>query len=689
VAIPTPEYPQTRADDVVETLHGVAVADPYRWLEDPDSAETEAWVSAQNEATFAYLRQLPARERIRARLEQLWDYPRHGVPGRKGGKLFYTKNDGLQNQDVYHWRAETGGDEHVLLDPNALSADGTVALTGAAVSEDGKLLAYGLSEAGSDWQTWRVREIESGVDRADELKWVKFSGASWTHDHQGFYYSRYDEPAPEAPTERALYFQKLYYHRLGTSQSEDVLVYERPDEKEWGFGGQVSDDGRYLVIHVWKGTDPKNGIFVRDLQDPQGRPVELLNEFDAAYEFVDSDGSLLWFRTDLDAPRGRLIQIDLRHPERGQWRELVAEAEDTLEHVGVLGDRFVLSYLHHAHSRIALHTFDGTWEADVPLPGVGTVLGFGGRRSERDTWYAFSSFVSPSVIHRYDLDDHVSQVWWRPELPFDPSLYETEQQFATSKDGTRVPLFVSRRKGLPRDRPQPTHLYGYGGFNISLTPSFSVSPLLWMELGGVHVVACLRGGGEYGESWHQAGTRERKQNVFDDLFAVAEHLTAEGISSPETLAVSGGSNGGLLVGAAITQRPELFAAALPAVGVLDMLRFHLWTIGWAWVPDYGCADEEADFRFLRAYSPLHNLKPGTHYPATLITTGDHDDRVVPAHSFKFGAALQAAQGGPKPTLLRIEVRAGHGMGKPTAKLIEEAADRWAFLAEHLGLELAE
>jgi prolyl oligopeptidase len=573
----------------------------------------------------------------------------------------------------------------VLIDPNGLSEDGTVSLQITSVSKDGRLVAYGLATAGSDWLEFRVRDVDTGEDRPDHLRWIKFSGASWTDDGAGFFYSRYAEPDPDAPAEEALYDQKLYYHRLGTEQDADELIYERPDHKEWGFSGDVSDDGRYLVITVWEGSDPKNGVFVKDLREGS-EVVELLNDFDGAYHFVGNDETVLWFRTDVDAPKGRLIAIDLEQPARDQWRELIAEHADTLEQVAVVGERFLTSSLHHASSKVRVHSLDGAFERELSLPGIGTATGFPGRRDDPDTYFAYTSYTQPTTIYRYHVAEDRLEAFRAPDVPFDPADYETTQVFVESKDGTQIPLFLSHRKGLEPNGAQPTYLYGYGGFNIPLTPAFSVSQLVWMELGGVFAVACLRGGGEYGEEWHKAGTLSEKQNVFDDFAACAEHLIGSW-TCPERLAIGGGSNGGLLVGALMTQRPELFGAALPAVGVLDMLRFHKFTIGWAWKSDYGCAEDPEQFEALFAYSPLHNLKAGTHYPATLITTGDHDDRVVPAHSFKFAAELQAAQGGPAPALIRIEVRAGHGAGKPTSKLIQEAADKWAFLCDRFNLEL--
>ncbi|RMG94012.1 MAG: S9 family peptidase [Deltaproteobacteria bacterium] len=688
------EYPETRRLDLVETLHGVDVADPYRWLEDLDSEETRAWIEAQNELTFGYLEKIPARNAIRARLTELWDYERYGLPTRRGGRYFYSKNDGLQNQSVLYVTSDLDEEGRVLLDPNKLSEDGTVALSGIAISEDGRYLAYGVSKAGSDWQEWFVRDVETGKDLDDHLRWIKFSGASWTKDGKGFFYSRYDAPK-EGENEYAgvNYYQKLYYHRVGTPQAEDELVYERKDHKEWGFDGEVTEDGKYVIIHVRVGTDPKNGIFYRRLRPSKsrlggGRVVELLRDFDAEYVFVGNDGPVFWFRTDKDAPRGKVIAVDTRRPEPSNWKVVVPETDATLESVSVVGNRFFAKYLRDAKSQVEVYTLSGKHERTVELPGMGTVYGFGGRRKDKETFYGFTSFTMPATIYRYDIGSGRSEVWRKPPLKFDPADFVTEQVFYRSKDGTKVPMFVSRRKDVTPNGERPTYLYGYGGFNIPITPSFSVPNLVWMEMGGVYAVANLRGGGEYGETWHQAGTKHRKQNVFDDFAWAAKWLIEQGWTKPSRLAIGGRSNGGLLAGASIVQHPELFGAALVGVGVLDMLRFHKFTIGWAWVSDYGSPDDPEDFKALLAYSPYHNVRDGVAYPATLIYTADHDDRVVPAHSYKFAAALQHAQAGPAPILIRIDTKAGHGAGKPTTKMIEEWTDLWAFLVDNLHMELS-
>jgi prolyl oligopeptidase len=678
-------YPPSHPDPtVVDIYHGQPVPDPYRWLEDLDSERTRAWIEAQNQLTFDYLQRIPARQRLLERLTQLWNYEKYSQPFKEGGRYFYFKNDGLQNQSVLYTQESLEAEARVLLDPNTLSEDGTVALSGIAISRDGRYLAYGLSRSGSDWQEWKVRDIETGEDLPDHLRWIKFSGASWTPDGQGFFYSRYDEPPPGREYESANYFQKLYYHRLGTPQSEDLLVYHRPDQKEWGFAGGVTEDGNYLIISVWRGTDPKNLLFYKDLRDPNLPVVELIREFEAEYSFVGNDGSRFWLLTDLNAPRRRLVTIDLDNP--GQVQEVIPEAEETLQGVSLINNQFVAFYLKDAHTQIKTFALDGTYLGEIPLPGLGSASGFGGKRYDTETFYTFTSFTTPPTIYRYDFTTGRSTLFRQPQVDFDPQAYEVQQVFYPSKDGTRIPMFLVHRRGLARTGDHPTLLYGYGGFGISLTPSFSVGLVAWLEMGGVYAQPNLRGGGEYGEAWHQAGTKLNKQKVFDDFIAAAEWLVANGYTNPSKLAISGGSNGGLLVGACLTQRPDLFAAALPAVGVFDMLRFHKFTIGWAWISEYGSPEDPEEFKALYAYSPLHNLKPGTAYPATLITTADHDDRVVPAHSFKFAAALQAAQGGSQPILIRIDTKAGHGAGKPTTKLIEETADRWAFLVEVLGIQ---
>ena len=679
-------YPDSLRSDHVDDYHGTKVPDPYRWLEDVDSPQTKSWVEAQNKVTFGFLEKIPSRQKIKERLTQLWDYERFGLPEKRGDRYFYTRNDGLQNQAVLYVADSLDAEPRVLLDPNKLSTDGTVALANWVPSEDGKLLAYGLAGAGSDWREWKVRDVATGKDLSDHLQWVKFSNASWATDGSGFYYSRYDEPKAGEQFTGVNYYQKLFFHRLGDSQDKDKLIYQRADQKEWGFDGKVTEDGHYLIISVWRGSETKNQVFYRDLKKPDAAVVELITGFDSEFEFVGNDGGKFWFATDFEAPLRRLVAVDIEQPERAKWQTVIPAVEDVLEGVSLVGDRFCALYLKDASSRIKVFDLTGKAERDVELPGLGSAEGFVGRRSDPETFYSFTSFADPSSIYRYDVSTGKNSVFRQPKLAFQPKDFETKQVFVTSKDGTRVPMFLTHRRGLKIDGNRPTLLYAYGGFNISQKPSFSVSNLVWMERGGVYAMANLRGGGEYGRTWHEAGMRGHKQNVFDDFIAAAEWLTANKYTCTEKLAIMGRSNGGLLVGAAMTQRPELFGAALPGVGVMDMLRYHKFTIGWAWAGEYGSSDKADDFSILRAYSPLHNLKPKTKYPATMITTADHDDRVVPGHSFKFAAALQHAHEGDPPVLIRIETQAGHGAGTPTTKLIETAADSLAFLTKALKIE---
>ncbi|HEU4508837.1 MAG TPA: prolyl oligopeptidase family serine peptidase [Pyrinomonadaceae bacterium] len=678
-------YPPARKADQVDDYHGVKVADPYRWLEDLDSEETRKWVEAQNKLSFGFLDSIPARATLKDRITKLWNYEKYGIPSREGNRYFYTRNSGLQNQAVLYTVTSLDAPPKMVLDPNTLSTDGTVALSGSEVSPDGKLLAYSLSASGSDWQEWKVRDVETGKDLSDHLKWVKFSDVSWTPDGKGFFYSRYDEP--KGDTLKAVnYFQKVFYHKLGTPQSEDMLVYERPDQKDWLFSGSVTDDGNYLIITVYQGTDVKSRVYFKDLKNKDAAVVKLLDEFDAAYYFVGNEGSRFWFQTDLQSPRGKIIEIDTKNPARSNWKVVVPEAKETLQSVSYVNNKFIVNYLKDAYTQVKIYDTTGKLVNEVAFPGIGTAAGFAGKATDKETFYAFTGFTMPTTIYRYDMVTGKSTIFRQPKVDFNPADYETKQVFYKSKDGTKVPMFITHKKGLKLDGNNPTYLYAYGGFNISMTPGFSVSNLVWMEMGGVYAQANLRGGGEYGEEWHQGGMKLKKQNVFDDFIAAAEWLIDNKYTSTPKLAIGGGSNGGLLVGAVMTQRPDLFGAALPAVGVMDMLRFQKFTIGWAWVSDYGSSENPEEFKALYAYSPLHNIKPGTSYPPTMITTADHDDRVWPGHSFKFAAAMQAAQAGDAPILIRIETKAGHGAGKPTSKIIEEAADRWAFLVKIFGMK---
>ena len=681
------KYPASPCVDHSDVLHGMPVADPYRWLEDIDSEQAQNWIAAQNETTFAYLAQVPQREKMTRRMAELWDYEKYGVPFQRGGRTFFSRNDGLQNQSVLYWLESLEGEPRLLLDPNQLAEDGTIALTNYAVSKDGRHLAYGLSASGSDWQEWRVREVDGGEDLDDVLQWVKFSGAAWSSDNLGFYYSCYETPKDELAYKGANYYQKLFYHRIGTPQSEDELIYERPDQKEWGFGAHVTEDGRYLVIVVSKGTRREKGILFRDLEDESGSVEELLVEFDAGYTFVGNDGSIFYFLTDFDAPMGRLIAVDLTRPDRSDWKEIISESPDALQRVSLVGGMFIASYLHDAHALVKVFDVNGRLVRTVELPGIGTVMGFEGRREDRETFFLFTGFTTPGTVYCYDVESGLSTVYRKPKTSFDPDRYVTKQVFYESKDGIKIPMFLSHKKGLVLDGNNPTYLYGYGGFNLPQTPGFSVSNAVWMEMGGVYAQANLRGGGEYGKAWHEAGTKLDKQNVFDDFITAAEWLIGNEYTQTSKLAIGGRSNGGLLIGACLTQRPDLFGACLLIVGVLDMLRFHMFTIGWAWTSDYGSPDDAEEFKALLAYSPYHNVRPGTVYPPTLIATGDHDDRVFPAHSFKFAAALQSAQAADAPILIRIETKAGHGLGKPTSKLIKEFADLWTFLVHALRMDL--
>ena len=680
-------YPPTRKSDQVDDYYGVKVTDPYRWLEDLDSEETKAWVEAQNKLTFGYLAGIPARNTLKDRITKLWNYEKYGVPFREGNHYFYFRNSGLQNQSVLYTVTSLDAPPKTILDPNTMSADGTVAVSGVQASPDGKLLAYSISASGSDWQEWKVRDVETAQDLSDHLKWVKFSGVSWTLDGKGFFYSRYDEPKGDS-LKATNYFQKIYFHQLGTPQSDDVLVYERPDQKDWLFGGNVTEDGKYLIITVFQGTDVKNRVYYKDLRANDAQVVKLLDDFDAAYNFVGNDGTRFWFQSDYQSPRGKILEIDVSNPARNNWKVIVPETKDALQSASVVDNKFILNYLKDAYTQVRIHDTAGKFVREVALPGIGSAAGFGGKAKDKETFFSYTGFTTPTSIYRYDMTTGKSTVFREPKVEFNPAYYETKQVFYKSKDGTKVPMFITHKKGLKLDGNNPTYLYGYGGFNISMTPAFSVGNMVWMEMGGVYAQPSLRGGGEYGEDWHQGGMKLKKQNVFDDFIAAAEWLIANKYTSTPKLAIGGGSNGGLLVGAAMTQRPDLFGAALPAVGVMDMLRFQKFTIGWAWVSDYGSSENADEFRALYAYSPLHNIKPGTKYPATMVTTADHDDRVWPGHSFKYAAALQAAQAGDAPVLIRIETKAGHGAGKPTSKTIEEIADRWAFLVKRLNMKVA-
>jgi prolyl oligopeptidase len=678
-------YPVTDQDDVVDDYFGRKVADPYRWLEDTESEATAAWIEAQNKVTDAYLDSIPERAEMRAKLERFWNYERFGLPTRRGDRYFYSHNDGLQDQSVLYQAATLDAQRNVLIDPNTLSEDGTVALAGTSLSDDGKLIAYGLADGGSDWRTWKVRDVETGKDLDDEIRWVKFSGIAWKTDGSGFFYGRYEPPADDQLLTGTNENQRLYFHRIGDLQSDDTLILQRPDFPKWGFSPTVTDDGRYLIINNWQGSEPKSQLFFKDLSDDDSPVLPLITGFDFEYEVVASDDETIFVLTDADADRRRLIAVPAKSEDRSAWREVIGETEDVLQSVSLFGDTFYADYLKDARAKVTRHRIDGELIDELPLPGVGSVGGFGGRRDATETFFSFTNDVTPTSIYRIDLASGEVSLWRQPKVALDVDQFVTEQMFCVSKDGTRVPMIVTRRKESVLDGSNPTLLYGYGGFNVSITPSFSPATAAWVDSGGIYAVVNLRGGGEYGRQWHEDGMRLKKQNVFDDCIAAAELLIEKNYTSSDHLALSGRSNGGLLVGAVMTQRPDLFAACLPGVGVMDMLRYHKFTIGWAWAAEFGSSDEQDQIDNLLSYSPLHNLKPGTCYPATLVITADRDDRVVPGHSFKFAAALQAAQSREcnHPTLIRIETRAGHGAGTPVSKKIEEYADCWAFLMDNL------
>jgi prolyl oligopeptidase len=673
-------YPDAKKSDTSYDYAGTKVADPYSSLEELDSADTKSWAASENSLALAYLHAIPGRDRIAARLKKLLNYERFTLPEKEGSRYFYSRNDGLQNQGVEYYTDSLNGTPHLLLDPNKLSKDGTVAVAGSAIRDDGKMAAYGLSTAGSDWEEWHVQNIDTGENTSDVLKWVKFSGASWSKDGKGFYYSRYDEPKGNIMKETD-YNHKLYYHLLGTDQSADPLIYQRPDHPDWNINGNVTDDGHYLIIYTVQGTSHQNRLFYKDLTSSDSQVMDLFPNGDAEYQFLGNVGTTFYFKTDKDAPRGEIVSADVSTPTT--WKTVVPQGDDTLEGASIIGGKIFPKYLQDAHGSVRVYDLDGKRLPDVKLPGLGSVNGFGGHMSDEETFYTYASYTSPTTIYHYDVKSGKSSVFRRPKVDFDGSKYETKEVFFTSKDGTKVPMFLTYKKGLKLDGKNPTLMYGYGGFSINETPVFSVSRAVWLDLGGVYADVVLRGGNEYGEDWHVAGKMHNKQNVFDDFISGAEWLIANKYTSTEKLACQGGSNGGLLIGAMITQRPDLWGATLPAVGVMDMLRFNKFTIGYAWMSEYGNPDTAADFDSIYKYSPLHNIKPGVKYPPTLVTTADHDDRVFPAHSFKFAAALQAAQAGDAPILIRIETRAGHGAGKPISKVIEEVADEWAFLVKNL------
>lgn len=685
------DYPDSSMVDQVDEYHGTTVADPYRWLEDDvrESDEVRNWVESQNEVTFAYLATIPERDIIKKRMTELWDYERYGLPSKKGGRYYFSYNDGLQNQNVIYTQESLDDDAQLLVDPNTWSDDGTVALAAYYPSPDGKHVAYLIQDGGSDWRAARVLNVESGEDLDDQLEWLKFTELSWAGDGSGFYYSRYPETSEEQKFQSLNKNMTVNFHRLGTPQSDDPVVYARPDFPDWGPRAEVTDDGEHLIFTISLGTDDRYQIGHQDLTDPDSKSRLIIEGFDFDYTFVGNIGSELYFRTNNAAPRNRLIVIDANRPEPENWREIIAESADVLDDVSLVGGRIVGEYMQDAWSVVKLFDTDGVHVGDVNLPGIGTAEGFKGSYEDTETFFSYSSFNTPGTISRLNVVTGEVAIFKKPDVNFEADDYVVKQVFYESRDGTRVPMFISHHKNVVPDGARPTMLYGYGGFNISLQPSFSTTRLAWMEMGGIYAVANMRGGGEYGEEWHKAGTKLQKQNVFDDFIAAGEYLIENNYTRPDKLSIFGGSNGGLLVGAVTNQRPELFGAAIPAVGVMDMLRFHKFTAGRFWTDDYGSADNADEFEALLAYSPYHNIKEGTEYPAILVTTADTDDRVVPGHSFKYAAAIQKAQGGDAPVLIRIETRAGHGAGVPTEKVIEEYADRWAFLVRNLDMKLPE
>jgi prolyl oligopeptidase len=691
-SMPPVKYPATTTGDVVDEYFGAKVADPYRWMEDGESKEVAGWVESQNAVTFAYLEKLPMRERFQKRITELWDYPRVAIPVRDArGRYFYTRNTGLQRQSPLYMRDGLAAPPTLVIDPNRLWPDASISLTNNwAPSHEGRLLAYAISEGGADWQTVRVRDVDGGKDLPDELRWVRFSSLSWTRDDKGFFYSRFPEPPAGKVLEAALANQALYYHRLGTPQAQDRLIYARKDLPAWFVYGGTSEDGRYLFVMLSKGSDNNNRLYYADLRDPKRPDLDapiraLFEEDDAELSPIGNEGPVVYLRSDRGAPNRKVVSLDLTHPEPSNWKTVVPEAKEAIETARFIGGRVVVQYLVDVQSRLAVFGADGSRQGDVPLPGTGTVSDLAGRGDVPEIWYSFTSPLQPATVFVHDPRSGQASPFEPAKPPVDTAAYETRALFATSKDGTRVPLFLSWRKGMALDGSHPTMLYGYGGFSVSMLPTYRSDVPAWLEAGGIWVTANMRGGAEYGESWHKAGYLKNKQRVFDDFIAVAEYLVKEKYTSPGKLGIMGGSNGGLLVGAVEQQRPDLFAVALPAVGVMDMLRYHKFTGGNAWATEYGTSDKPGEFAALVRYSPLHNAKPGTCYPPTLVITADHDDRVVPSHSFKFTAAMQAAQGCANPILIRVETKGSHGY-RPTDKRIAELADQWAFAAAAMGMK---
>jgi prolyl oligopeptidase len=684
-----PAYPATVRGDVVEEQYGERIADPYRWLENDVRRDTDvrAWVSAQNAVTNAYLSALPGRAAFRARMTQMYDFERFGTPRRKGGRYFYTRNDGLQNQAVLYVRDGLDGTPRVLIDPNSWSRDGATALAEWSPSEDGRFLLYSVQDGGTDWRTVRVLDVATGRPTQDEVRWVKFSNLDWAKDGSGFYYSRFPEPG-EHQFQQLNENQTVHFHRLGTPQSEDRLIFATPAFPGYNNNAEVSEDGRWLIVSSSEGTDARYEITLIDLSRPSAEPRRLITGFENDWNYLGNRGTIFYWRTNNGAPRQRIVATDVARP-RLTIREIVPQDQATLDGASIVGRQLIAEYLVDAKSEVRTFALDGRRTGMIALPGIGSVGGFQGDQSSSETFYSFASYNRPGAIFRYDSATGRTSVFAEPRLHYDPANYVVRQVFYSSKDGTRIPMFLMHRRGLDLSHAQPTLLYGYGGFNAASTPAFQPRWMTWADMGGVLAVANIRGGGEYGEAWHDAGRRANKQNVFDDFIAAAEYLNAQHIASPATLAIEGRSNGGLLVGAVVNQRPDLFAAALPGVGVMDMLRFDRFTAGRYWVDDYGYPNREPDFRTLRAYSPYHNIRSGVRYPPILATTADTDDRVVPGHSFKYISAMQHADPDGAPHLIRIETRAGHGSGKPTDKQIEEYSDMYAFIAHFTGMRVGQ
>lgn len=676
------KYPDTRKDSTTDQYFDKTIADPYRWLENDTSAETKAWVIAENKVTQNYLSQIPYRADIKKRLTEIWNYPKESAPIKIGEYYFFGKNNGLQNQSVWYIKKGMEGKEEVFLDPNQLTADGTAAVSLLGFSHDKKHVAYSVAQAGSDWSSIYVMDIATKTKLSDELKWTKFSGAAWKGD--GFYYSRFDAPAKGTDLSATNKFQKIYYHKLGEPQKDDQLIFEDKTNPNLYFGADVTEDERFLIISASAGTSG-NALYYQDLNEAGSKISLLVKGYDHNHDVIDNNDDQLLLYTDLDAEHKQVVLIDPKNPNPKNWKKIIPESELPLEAVSSGGGFLWASYLKDASTNIVQFALNGAKIGEVKLPEIGTAVGFGGYKEDKEFFYTFTNFTTPGTIYRYDIAKAISALYKKSELKLNTDHYETRQVFYPSKDGTKVPMFIVHKKGIKLDGNNPVYLYAYGGFQVSLTPSFSLSRMLFLEKGGIYVQPSLRGGSEYGEAWHKGGMLEKKQNVFDDFIAAAEYLVKEKYTNPAKIAISGGSNGGLLVGACMTQRPELFRVALPAVGVLDMLRYHKFTVGWGWAVEYGTSDKKEDFDYLIKYSPLHNVKSDVNYPATLITTADHDDRVVPAHSFKFAATLQEKYKGENPMLIRIETKAGHGAGKPTTKLIEEAADVWSFVFQNLGM----